>query len=192
MYVGAVATEESWSSSFAVIAGFSDKEEAALFPALFLLTLTACRFTVSMIKIKSSQKLAISICGVLACEVISVAIVKLGFVKEALIFNSISMGVFMSAVYALVFSISSEFDQPLTEKQASKIALWGVIGEGAFSPLCAKLMESLTLNMYFYMIFVLYGLMWYVRREVMNYFQKTTSKKSEIEMCLFTNSSLSN
>lgn len=129
---------------------------------------------------KSSQKLAISILGVLVCEVLSVAITKLGFAREALIFNSISMGVFMSAIYALIFSISSEFDQPLTEKQASKIALWGVIGEGAVSPICAKLMESLTLNMYFYMIFVLYTLMWFAKREVMNYFQKSTGKQSEI------------
>lgn len=45
--------------------------------------------------------------------------------------------------------------------------------------------------MYFYMILALYVLMWYARREVMNYFQNTTTKKSEIEMTLFTESSLS-
>jgi hypothetical protein len=87
----------------------------------------------------------------------------------------------MSSIYALIYSISSEFDQPLTEKQASSIALWGVIGEGVLSPLCAKLMEFIDVNMYFYFIILLYVTMWYVRCYIMKFFSKTSKESSDKE-----------
>ena len=89
----------------------------------------------------------------------SLIIIWTDFVKLSLIFNSLAMGVSLSSIYALVFPISSEFDQTLTEKQASSIAIWGVVGEGILSPICAMLMSFISPDMYFVFILIMGVLM---------------------------------
>mgnify|MGYP003418743602 CR=1 FL=1 len=57
----------------------SNKEEATMFPSLFFLTITLSRFTTPLIKMKSSYKLKYSILGVIAFELISIFLLKIGF-----------------------------------------------------------------------------------------------------------------
>lgn len=100
-------------------------------------------------------------------EIITVALLWSGLPKPALFFNSLAMGLTFSSIYALVFSVSSEFHEPLTEKQASSIAIWGVIGEGALSPICAKLMQFIHPDMYFFFILGMGVIMELARRYLM-------------------------
>jgi hypothetical protein len=68
----------------------------------------------------------------------------------------------------------------LTEKQASSIASWGVIGDGALSPVCAKLMQFISPHMFFYFILILYAMMWVARSSIMDYFNKKPIKNFDI------------
>lgn len=184
IYLGTIVSQSVWSSSYAVITGVYDKENATIFLTIFYLVSTVSRFGIALIKIKTSDKLKYSITGIIVFEVLSVIILWSGMAKSALFFNSLAIGVSLSSIYALIFSVSSEFDQPLTERQASSIAIWGVVGEGALSPICAKLMQFISPDMYFFFIMAMGVIMELARRHLMTEFQEGLRQQPSIELSL--------
>lgn len=74
---------------------------------IFYLVSSVSRFVIALVKFKSSQKFKYSITGIVVFEILTVALLWSGFPKSALYFNSLVMGVTLSSIYALVFSVSS-------------------------------------------------------------------------------------
>jgi hypothetical protein len=69
----------------------------------------------------------------------------------------------------------------LTGRQASKLGMWGVIGEGVLSAFCAWMMEFFGISMYFYFsIFVCLAL-WLTVYAIVNELEKSECEDKENE-----------
>lgn len=97
------------------------------------------KFLWIFIPVKGSNRLKLTTWLLLVASVISMVLAQMNYGIQALVFDSITMGVFMAPVSSLILSVGAEFGRPVTESQTSKIMTWGVIGEGVLTMLYGNL-----------------------------------------------------
>ena len=106
MYLGLICSIGGWISSYAVLQEVNTKEEAVIYPSLFWGSMAFSRVFLAFIPGSSNQKMKICLGSSLATVIISLAIKTFGYIRQALIFQTLILGAAVSTVYPMMFSIS--------------------------------------------------------------------------------------
>jgi FHS family Na+ dependent glucose MFS transporter 1 len=160
LYIGLECTYGGWISSYAVLAGVSDKSSATIYPTVFWIFITIFRFGLAFVPGTSSTKMRLLLEGNVASGIISIILIYMGYVKFTCYLSGIMFGISMSSLYPLVFSINNEFGMSLQDYQTGNIVTCGVVAEGILTMFVGMLMEWIHINMLFYSLIVIAAIMW--------------------------------
>jgi xanthine/uracil permease len=125
--------------------------------------MTSFRFILAFAPGTSSQKLKWLIEGNILSGIISLVIIKMGYVTFACYLSGLMFGLSMSSIYPLVFSFPIESGLNLEEHQTTNIVMAGVIAEGVLTMFVGILMDWFSVNMLFYALSLVACVMWIVR-----------------------------
>lgn len=120
-------TKLALNPSYTVVAINHIKESATFFSFLYSILNIITKFVWIFVPIEGSKRLIFVVKMLVCVSVLSLLMKRLGLKDSSLSVDCIIMAIFMSPLSALIISISNEYQKPLTSKQASKIATWGVI-----------------------------------------------------------------
>lgn len=162
-YIGIECSYGGWISSFAVLNGVTDSQGATIFPTIFWVATTILRFCAAFVKTTTSLKLKYLIGGGIWSGIISIALISLGYVSFACYLSAILFGASMSVLYPLVFIFPISKGLRLKDHQTANIVNSGVIAEGILTTIVGILMSRIHINVLFYSLTIIAGLMWLVR-----------------------------
>jgi fucose permease len=109
LYIGIICSIGGWASSYAVMEGIQTKEGAVIYPTLFWGFLSTARFFGVCLPGTGSSKLKVCIYASFVIQIVSFIIKIFGFTNESLYFQSIFLGITISPLYPIIYSISKEY-----------------------------------------------------------------------------------
>jgi fucose permease len=80
MYIGNECTYGVWISSYAVLTHVADNKKATVFPSIFWITLSLCRFVMVFVSGSSSNKLKWLIVACFWSGIVSLLIIYAGYI----------------------------------------------------------------------------------------------------------------
>lgn len=160
LYIGNECTYGGWISSFAVLTGVADNEGATIFPSIFWIIISLCRFVLAFMPGSSSKKLKRLIQGCIGSGFLSLLVIYQGYTGFACYLSAILFGTSMSSIYPLIFSFPLEKGLILESRQTTNIVMAGVVSEGVLTMFVGVLMEWIHVNMLFYSLSLVALLMW--------------------------------
>ena len=130
LYFGEETGFAGWISSYAVMMNLDTNIGATRYPAIFWISMTILRLVSAVLPGKVSEKLIFLTKLQILTYVISIILTMLGFTLFAVYWNSILVGAAYSTMYALIYTLSIEFKQSITQAQTATIMMFGALGEG--------------------------------------------------------------
>ena len=181
--IGTEATVGGWIPTFAILAGVSEKEGATVYVTIFWVSMTVMRFAYAYLPGTSSQKMKRSQEMIVATSLGLLLLIYAGWIRFACLAGCILFGVAMAPMYALVYSLPSEFGFRLAESQTSTIVVCSEFAEGTLTSPTGKLMEWGSYRMLLYSEIFMALSMWLLRNRVVAEFKSLSeSGGAELEV----------
>lgn len=172
VYVGCETSYGGWISSYSILAGVSEKEEATFYATVYWIVITLFRFISAIAPGTSSQKMRFLLKGIVVSGITCLILIYSGYVHFTCYFGGIIFGIVFSCLYILSLSIASEFGFTILDHQTGNIILYGVLGEGSIVALVGKLMEYVSINSLYYAIIVMALAMYIIMEKILVLFNK--------------------
>ena len=106
----------------------------------------------------------------------------LGLPLFAVYWNSILQGIAYSSMYPLIYTLSIEFNQSITQSQTAKILMFGSLGEGVICTSIGYLMKIIDPIAFFYSLIFAGILMLIFIKTLINDLAKNEPGKEWIEL----------
>ena len=130
LYFGEETGFAGWISSYVVMLGLDTNKGATLYPAIFWISITIARVIFAGLPGKVSKKLILLTKIQIVTYIVSIIMTMLGYPLLAVYFNTVLIGIAYSSIYALMYTLSIEYKQTITQAQTATIMMFGSLGEG--------------------------------------------------------------
>ena len=143
VYMGEETGFAGWVSPYVVMLNLENKEGATKYPAIFWIFMTVFRFVFAGASGSISKRLISLNKFKLFVEVISILLTVMGYTLLAVYWNSVLLGVALSSMFALIFTICIEFKQSISQAQAASVMMFSAFGDGSLPTVIGYIMKLL-------------------------------------------------
>lgn len=154
LLIGEESAFGGWVSSYAVINGIQNKEDATFYGSLFWIVITAFRFIFLLLPGTPSKKSSWMYLGCVFVAISSLVFLHMypQYGNFWIIYSSFGFGMFMSIVFPLLLSTPKEYGINLSPSDNSNFMIAASLGEGTIAVITGYCMDWFGPDMLFYTI----------------------------------------
>jgi fucose permease len=179
LYIAEEVGYAGWIPTYAFKAQVADEKAASALASIFWIVNTIARLVLLYMKGTVAERLMLLLQLLVGSTFLVLVIQWMGYLALVAYLGMISSGIFLSAMYALFFSLAQEYGYELSTSSTANLAMSASLGEGFLVMPIGYVMGLLGFKALIYIIFIFSAVMYLVFTYVNNFMQEDSKKKKE-------------